>query len=86
VGYKDLATDTTRPGSDPMWHVNNAIVTTNWRADPVNNPENAIISTGRSLSFFFCSFVPLLQANLRMLTIIILLLIIILHRRKAGQP
>jgi hypothetical protein len=43
VGYKDFATDTTPPGPDPMWGVNNAIVTTNWRADPVNRPENALI-------------------------------------------
>ena len=43
VGYKDFATDTTPPGPDPQWHVNDAVVTTNWRADPVNNPENALI-------------------------------------------
>src|SRR2546421_329710 len=43
VGYKDFATDTTPPGPDPQWHVNDAVVTTNWRADPVNKPENALI-------------------------------------------
>src|SRR5260370_12226738 len=43
VGYKDFATDTTPPGPDPQWHVNNAIVTTDWRGDPVNNPENGVI-------------------------------------------
>jgi Abnormal spindle-like microcephaly-assoc'd, ASPM-SPD-2-Hydin len=43
VGYKDFATDTTPPGPDPMWNVNNSIVTTNWRADPVNEPENGVI-------------------------------------------
>ncbi len=43
VGYKDFATDTTPPGPDPMWGVNNAVVTTNWRADPVNKPENAVM-------------------------------------------
>src|SRR2546421_267912 len=43
VGYKDFATDTTPPGPDPQWGVNNAIVTTNWRASPVNKPENALM-------------------------------------------
>jgi hypothetical protein len=45
VGYKDFATDPTKPGPgpDPMWHVNNAIVTTNWRDDPVNLPENGLM-------------------------------------------
>jgi archaellum component FlaF (FlaF/FlaG flagellin family) len=43
VGYKDYATDTTPPGPDPQWGVNNAIVTTNWREDPVNKPENAVM-------------------------------------------
>ena len=42
VGYKDFATTTTPPGPDPMWNVNNAVVTTNWRSDPVNLPENAV--------------------------------------------
>ena len=45
VGYKDYATATTAPGPDPQWNVNNAIVTTTWRAAPVNNPENAVIGT-----------------------------------------
>src|SRR5262249_24828318 len=43
VGYKDYATTTTAPGPDPQWNVNNAIVTTNWRAAPVNSPENGIV-------------------------------------------
>ncbi|MFL5658953.1 MAG: N,N-dimethylformamidase beta subunit family domain-containing protein [Ktedonobacteraceae bacterium] len=43
VGYKDFATSTAPPGPDPMWNVNNAIVTTNWRSDPVNKPENGLI-------------------------------------------
>lgn len=44
VGYKDFATDpNSGAGPDPMWNVNNAIVTTNWRADPVNLPENGLI-------------------------------------------
>ena len=43
VGYKDAATSTAAPGPDPMWNVNNAIVTTRWRDDPVNKPENALI-------------------------------------------
>ena len=43
VGYKDFATDTTPPGPDPQWNVNNAIVTTNWREDPVDKPENAVM-------------------------------------------
>ena len=43
VGYKDFATSTTAPGPDPMWNVNNAVVTTRWRDDPVNMPENAFI-------------------------------------------
>jgi hypothetical protein len=42
VGYKDFATDTTPPGPDPEWGVNNAIVTTNWRDPTVNQPENAV--------------------------------------------
>jgi len=43
VGYKDFATDTNPPGPDPQWNVNNAIVTTNWREAPVNEPENAVM-------------------------------------------
>jgi hypothetical protein len=43
VGYKDYATDTTPPGPDPQWGVNNSIVTTNWRDPVVNQPENALI-------------------------------------------
>jgi hypothetical protein len=43
VGYKDFATDTTPPGPDPQWNVNNSIVTTLWRDPVVNQPENGII-------------------------------------------
>jgi len=43
VGYKDTAIFNTAPGPDPMFGVNNAIVTTNWRDTPVNMPENAVI-------------------------------------------
>jgi P pilus assembly chaperone PapD len=43
VGYKDYATDTTPPGPDPQWGVNNPIVTTNWRDPVVNRPENKTI-------------------------------------------
>ncbi len=42
VGYKDFATFDTPPGPDPMWNVNNSVVTTNWRDPVVNMPENAI--------------------------------------------
>jgi hypothetical protein len=43
VGYKDTAIFTAAPGPDPMYGVNNAVVTTNWRDTPVNLPENAVI-------------------------------------------
>ena len=44
VGYKDFATDpSSGAGPDPMWHVNDAIVTTTWRSAPVNLPENGLI-------------------------------------------
>ncbi len=43
VGYKDFATSTAAPGPDPMWNVNNPIVTARWRDNPVNLPENALI-------------------------------------------
>jgi hypothetical protein len=43
VGYKGSATDTTPPGPDPQWNVNNSIVTTRWRDDPVNLPENGLL-------------------------------------------
>ena len=43
VGYKVWAIYNTPPGPDPMYGVNNAIVTTNWREDPVNQPENGLI-------------------------------------------
>ncbi|HEU5440862.1 MAG TPA: N,N-dimethylformamidase beta subunit family domain-containing protein [Ktedonobacterales bacterium] len=42
VGYKDYATDTTPPGPDPQWNVNNAIVTTTWADPVVNLPESLI--------------------------------------------
>ena len=43
VGYKDYATFDGKPGPDPQWNFNNSVVTTNWRADPVNLPENSFI-------------------------------------------
>ncbi|MBA2286472.1 MAG: choice-of-anchor D domain-containing protein [Ktedonobacteraceae bacterium] len=45
VGYKDFATDPTvpGPGPDPMWHKNDAIVTTYWRDSTVNLPENGLL-------------------------------------------
>jgi Fibronectin type III domain len=43
VGYKEFATSSAVPGPDPQWNVNNAIVTTHWRDDPVNQPENAVM-------------------------------------------
>src|SRR5258708_8792488 len=43
VTYQDCATGNTPPGPDPMWNVNNSIVTTNWRDPTVNLPENAIL-------------------------------------------
>src|SRR5262249_4703569 len=42
VGYKDTSTSTSPPGPDSQFGVNNAIVTTNWRDTPVNQPENAV--------------------------------------------
>jgi hypothetical protein len=46
VGYKDYAYCPgfpCPPGPDPMVGVNNSVVTTNWRSDPVNMPENALM-------------------------------------------
>ena len=43
VGYKDFATDTTPPGPDPQWNVNNAIVTSTWRDPVVGQPENGML-------------------------------------------
>ena len=43
VGYKDYATFDGKPGPDPQWNFNSSIVTTNWRADPVDLPENSFI-------------------------------------------
>ena len=46
VGYKDYAYCpgySCPPGPDPMVGVNNAVVTTNWRSDPVDRPENAVV-------------------------------------------
>ena len=43
VGYKDVANFNQAPGPDPQWNVNNAIVTTRWRDDPVNLPENGLL-------------------------------------------
>jgi len=43
VGYKDFAIYNIFPGPDPMYGVNNAIVTNYWRDTPVNLPENALL-------------------------------------------
>jgi hypothetical protein len=43
VGYKDFATQTSFPGPDPMYGVNNSIVTSNWRDPVVGQPENALL-------------------------------------------
>ncbi|HEY5003881.1 MAG TPA: N,N-dimethylformamidase beta subunit family domain-containing protein, partial [Ktedonobacteraceae bacterium] len=43
VGYKDFATSSSAPGPDPMWNVNNSLVTTNWRDPVVNMPENGLL-------------------------------------------
>jgi hypothetical protein len=43
VGYKDFATYGSAPGPDPMWNVNNSLVTTNWRDPVVNMPENGLL-------------------------------------------
>jgi N,N-dimethylformamidase beta subunit-like protein/ASPM-SPD-2-Hydin domain-containing protein/centrosomal CEP192-like protein/HYDIN/CFA65/VesB family protein len=43
VGYKDFATINQAPGPDPMYGVNNAVVTALWRDPVVNRPENGLI-------------------------------------------
>ena len=43
VGYKEWANVDEKPGPDPQWHVNNSVVTTHFREDPVNQPENALL-------------------------------------------
>lgn len=43
VGYKDFADFNIAPGPDPMFGVNNSIVTTNWRDPVVNMPENGLM-------------------------------------------
>jgi len=43
VGYKDFAILPPKPGPDPEFNVNNAIVTSDWRDPPINNPENGLI-------------------------------------------
>ena len=43
VGYKDFSQFSSPPGPDPMYGVNNAIVTSRWRDAPVNLPENGLI-------------------------------------------
>src|SRR6266516_5028978 len=43
VGYKDFATSTSPQGPDPMWNVNNSLVTTLWRDPVVNMPENGML-------------------------------------------
>ncbi len=42
VGYKDFATYGSPPGPDPMWNVNNSLVTSLWRDPVVNMPENGL--------------------------------------------
>ncbi len=41
--YKLDYADTGPPGPDPMYGVNNSLVTTNWRDPLINQPENAIM-------------------------------------------
>ncbi|HKW21173.1 MAG TPA: N,N-dimethylformamidase beta subunit family domain-containing protein, partial [Ktedonobacterales bacterium] len=43
VGYKDFATINQAPGPDPMYGVNNAVVTALWRDPVVNRPELSMI-------------------------------------------
>ena len=43
VGYKDSSQFSSPPGPDPMFGVNNAIVTSRWRDAPVNLPENGLL-------------------------------------------
>ncbi len=43
VGYKDFATYSSAPGPDPLWNMNNSLVTTLWRDPVVNMPENGLI-------------------------------------------
>jgi hypothetical protein len=42
VGYKDYSNCQCPPGPDPMWNVNNAILTNYWNSAEVNMPENAV--------------------------------------------
>jgi hypothetical protein len=43
VDYKEVASTNQLPGPDPQWGVNNSLVTSRWRDDPVNLPENSFI-------------------------------------------
>jgi hypothetical protein len=43
VGYKDFAECSCPPGPDPMWNVNNSVLTTWWRDPLVNRPEEQIM-------------------------------------------
>jgi len=43
VGYKDFAACACPPGPDPMFGVNNAIVTDLWRSTEVNRPEDSMM-------------------------------------------
>ncbi|HXY85157.1 MAG TPA: N,N-dimethylformamidase beta subunit family domain-containing protein [Gaiellaceae bacterium] len=43
VGYKDYANCACPPGPDPMWNVNNAVLTTLWRDPQVNRPEEKMM-------------------------------------------
>ena len=42
VGYKDFATGSSAPGPDPMYNVNNQIVTVRWSDAPVSQPQDAL--------------------------------------------
>jgi hypothetical protein len=42
VGYKNFATSLVAPGPDPMFNVNNQLVTAGWGDPPVNLPSNAV--------------------------------------------
>ncbi|GHO50225.1 N,N-dimethylformamidase beta subunit family domain-containing protein [Ktedonospora formicarum] len=43
VGYKDFANFNVPPGPDPMYGLDNSVVTTLWRDPVVNRPENAML-------------------------------------------
>lgn len=43
VGYKEYATAPAAPGPDPMYGVNNALVTDLWQSPTVGQPQNSIV-------------------------------------------